>query len=163
MDDQNWRVQPYFVLNDEAFDRIVGKLRAGSRCEWSYMSTSCAHHDKSSCKCPRMMNVLDERGELVRIVNGERKRVYSLSALLADKAEPTVQLTDAVKFDLQAEVSPTRLETFIVNDEFGCETCKFCGWMCEFPESHLTHAMQSGCQYIEARFDLAAEMEKQFN
>ena len=70
---------------------------------------------------------------------------------------------ETVKFDLQAEVSPTRLESFIVNDEFGCETCKFCGWMSEFPESHLTHAMQSGCQYIEARYDLAAEMEKQFN
>ena len=90
------------------------------------------------------------------------------------REEPIVKLTDEEKnsimslfvkqqVDEESEVSPTRLESFIVDDEFGCETCKFCGWMCEFPESHLTHAMQSGCQYIEARYDLAAEMEKQFN
>jgi len=95
--------------------------------------------------------------------------------------EPTDELTSADKISLmslfvkkhcagqqvdeESEVSPTRWETFIVKGkDFNVVTeCKFCGWMSEFPQSHLTHAMQSGCQYIEARYDLAAEMEKQFN
>ena len=57
---------------------------------------------------------------------------------------------------------PTHAETFIVNEQFGTEQCRFCGWMSELPESHATRAMQSGCKYIEARYDLAAEMEREF-
>jgi hypothetical protein len=72
---------------------------------------------------------------------------------------------ESVKLDLQAEVSPTRWETFLlhVKDFRVIEECRFCGWFSKFPESHLVHAMQSGCQYIEARYDLAAEMERQFS
>jgi len=60
------------------------------------------------------------------------------------------------------EPTPTHEQAFIVDDEFGCEECRFCGWMAEFPESHLIRAMQSGCMYIEARHDLAVEMEREF-
>jgi hypothetical protein len=69
--------QPFFVLNDEAYNRIMHKLRAGSRYEFTYMGV-CPHKSKGDCQCPKMMNVLDESGSLVRIVRGVRKPVYML-------------------------------------------------------------------------------------
>ena len=61
---------------------------------------------------------------------------------------------------VECEVQPTRAETFIIDD--GVEECRFCGWMCELPESHMICAMQNGCKYIEARYDLEVEMAREY-
>ena len=60
------------------------------------------------------------------------------------------------------EIKPTHKETFIVDAEHGCETCRFCGWSCELAESHLISAMRAECKYIKARYDIAEEMEREF-
>jgi hypothetical protein len=72
-----WMAQPFFVLNDEAYNRLMHKLRAGSRYEFTYMG-ACPHKRKRDCQCPEMMNMLDESGSLVRIVRGVRKPVYRM-------------------------------------------------------------------------------------
>ena len=117
----------------------------------------------------------EERDYFTRAVTGQQAVVKSSDELTSAEKISIMSLFVKAKVSMIAykaktaapatkiEPTPTHEQAFIVDDEFGCETCKFCGWMSEFPESHLTHAMQSGCQYIEARYDLAAEMEKQFN
>jgi hypothetical protein len=39
-------------------------------------------------------------------------------------------------------------------DDDDDDRCKHCGWMCEFPESHVQHSMWSGCEYIESKYDV---------
>jgi hypothetical protein len=133
-------------------------------------------HDDVGRQIPpfQVLRALDAMTEFIKdTLDCESVDVTKLEATFAlalayewASAEPTVQLTvEEESSDEDSEVSPTRWETFIVKgkDFNVVKECKFCGWMSEFPESHLTHAMHSGCQYIEARYDLAAEMEKQFN
>ena len=42
--------QPYFVLNDVAYDRMHKKLKEGSRFEWSYVGT-CPHPPGKNGPC----------------------------------------------------------------------------------------------------------------
>jgi hypothetical protein len=116
------------------------------------------HFDGSHRAPFQVLRALDAMAEYIKdtldIESVDLTKIDALFALALAyewaRAEPTVEPT------------PTHEQAFIVNDEFGCEECRFCGWMAEFPESHLTRAMQSGCMYIEARHDLAVEMEREF-
>ena len=94
-----WAAQPYFVINDEGYDRMLHHLQNGRRAAWSYQTT-CPHVDRPGrdcysfsfeeagklCDCPKMMNVL-VNGRIVRIVNGEQKSVFRTSEYIAAMAE----------------------------------------------------------------------------
>jgi hypothetical protein len=45
-------------------------------------------------------------------------------------------------------------ETQDIKDSFNdYGMCKHCGWCCEYPESHIMHAMWGdGCKYIKAMY-----------
>ena len=47
-----------FVINDAAYDRMLHKLKNGSRFEWSYIGT--CPHARGACTCPKFMNVLKD-------------------------------------------------------------------------------------------------------
>ena len=68
---------PFFVLNDEAYNRMMTQLHNGERYIKSYLHT-CPHKKVEECKCKFYLNFL-QNGEMVRIVNGQTKKVYSLS------------------------------------------------------------------------------------
>ena len=70
--------QPFFVLNDAAYDRIYQKLSNGSRFEWTYPGT--CPHPRGQCVCPKFMNVLKD-GKIIRIINGTQKPVYKASEI----------------------------------------------------------------------------------
>ena len=70
--------------------------------------------------------------------------------------------------DVKIEATPTHEQAFIVDDESGCEECRFCGWMAEFPESLLVRHMVLGpadpstnTRACTACHDLAVEMERE--
>ena len=79
----DWDDQPYYVINDEAYDRMLRKLQTGeSQYEWSYLTQGCPH-PPGQCVCPRHKNVLDaETGEIVRLVKGEKRPVMKYSYFL---------------------------------------------------------------------------------
>ena len=74
--------QPFFVLEDKAYDRILAKLNGGSRFEWSF-SGACPHKKKSECRCQRFMNVLGKDRTIVRISEGKQKPVLRMSDFLS--------------------------------------------------------------------------------
>lgn len=65
------------VLNDEAFNRIKGKLEGGERYVKSYLGT-CPHTNKKDCKCPFFLNFLRD-GAVFRIRNGKQIPVVSVT------------------------------------------------------------------------------------
>lgn len=82
MDSSAWRSQPFFVINDEAYARMLRKLRSGSSVEYTYAGV--CPHNRHQCRCPKMANVL-RNGRIVRLVDGEEKPVYSLSEFSAGR------------------------------------------------------------------------------
>ena len=81
------RAQPFFVINDEAYDRMPGKLRRGSPYEWSYITT-CLHGSPRQCTCPKFKNVLSPSGTIVRVIDGVTKPVLRGSDLLRALGRP---------------------------------------------------------------------------
>jgi len=77
------RTQAYYILNDAAHARMLAKLEAGSRHEWSFAGTCPTPGD---CRCPRFLNVLKD-GKIVRVINGLQRPVYPLSAVLRGEAD----------------------------------------------------------------------------
>ena len=80
-----WDAQPYYVLGDDAWDRIKVLLDAGSQGEWSYL-TRCFHtceERESLCDCHKRLNVAHAEWGIARVVNGEQKRVWRMSAYRA--------------------------------------------------------------------------------
>ena len=88
----DWDDQPYYVINDEAYDRMLRKLQTGeSQYEWSYLTQGCPH-PPGQCVCPRHKNVLDaETGEIVRLVKGEKRPVMKHSYFLHWLSGPTTK------------------------------------------------------------------------
>jgi hypothetical protein len=71
---------PFYVLNDEAYNRMCGTLlRGDARFLKSYLSV-CPHKTVSECKCKFYLNFLVD-GKLARIVNGELKEVITPTIL----------------------------------------------------------------------------------
>ena len=87
----NYTDQPFFVVNDAAYDRMYEKLKQGSRFEWSYQGT--CPHPPGSCVCPRFMNVIKD-DTIIRIVNGKQKPVYKASEFMA--MHPSTELGQVV-------------------------------------------------------------------
>ena len=69
--------QPFYVLQDDSYDRMLHKLQNGSDSEWSYTGL-CPHRNKNDSECTKFMNVLHDN-KIVRIVNGEQRPVIKAS------------------------------------------------------------------------------------
>eukprot|EP00729_Bicosta_minor_P029963 gene29963-9691_t len=78
---------PFFVINDDGFDRIKARLLGGETSVPSF-SGMCPHRRQTDCDCERFDNVLRD-GEVVRINprTGEVKRVIRASELPSALAE----------------------------------------------------------------------------
>ena len=86
-----WESQPYFMLEDEAYDRMRAQLHGGKRFAWSYTSR-CSHGGVGgACDCPKMMNVLKD-GRIVRIANGKQKPVYKASEIMQMQGPPEIMV-----------------------------------------------------------------------
>ena len=72
---QRLQQQPFFVVSDDAYDRMLAKLQRGLPA-YTYLST-CPHRGQP-CACPKSENQLVD-GKIVRTINGVTKRVYKLS------------------------------------------------------------------------------------
>lgn len=73
--------QPFFVVNDEAYNRMMDTLKNKSvKSVKSYIRV-CPHKRKEDCKCEFYENYLDEDGFMVRKVGGTIKPVLSLTML----------------------------------------------------------------------------------
>ena len=75
-----WSSQPYFVLADDSYNRMMHKLAQGSKGEWSYPCGACPC--PSRCTCAKMLNVL-RNGEIARLVRGEWRPVHKASDFVA--------------------------------------------------------------------------------
>ena len=69
--------QPFYVVNDQAYNRMKLKLVNGERFVKTYL-TICPHSSTNNCKCPFNINFLKD-DEIVRMNNGTLKSVYPLS------------------------------------------------------------------------------------
>jgi len=73
--------QPFFVVNDEAYNRMMDTLKNKSvKSVKSYIRV-CPHKRKEDCKCEFYENYLDDDGCMVRKVGGVIKPVLSLTML----------------------------------------------------------------------------------
>jgi hypothetical protein len=72
--------QPFFLVDDEAYERMMNKLKSGEKFVKTYLGV-CPHPKKQDCKCEYFNNYLDEDGDMVRNVNGTIKPVLSLTIL----------------------------------------------------------------------------------
>ena len=76
--------QPFFVLDDAAYERILTKLRRGEAAP-SFIN-QCPHEGPnrfSACTCPRFENRLVEDNRLVRVWENKTKPVISFFMLTA--------------------------------------------------------------------------------
>jgi len=71
--------QPFYVVTDDAYDRMMDKLLCGERYVKTYLSV-CPHKRKKDCKCSFNLNFLKE-GKIVRANKGIIKPVIKLSDL----------------------------------------------------------------------------------
>ena len=81
--------QPFFVINDEGYNRMMERLRGGERYAKSFMGV-CPHQDSADCRCKFFINFLDKEGNMVRVVNGEVKPVVPLSVVRGDNVSVMV-------------------------------------------------------------------------
>jgi hypothetical protein len=72
--------QPFFVIENESFDRMLFSLLNGEKFVKLYIST-CPHRVKTDCKCLFSLNFLNQNGKMVRCSNGKLKRVIRQSEL----------------------------------------------------------------------------------
>ena len=77
----DYRSQPFFILDDASYDRMMHKLQNGSLFEWSYLGV-CPHKKKRHCDCVKFMNVLRD-SKIIRIAGGAQKPVYRASEYFA--------------------------------------------------------------------------------
>ena len=75
--EKNFNSQPFFLVDDAAYGRMLTKLRAGEPFVKTYFGT-CPHKNKE-CKCPYFKNVLEDGCHIVREFGGKRKQVYSIT------------------------------------------------------------------------------------
>jgi hypothetical protein len=80
---EQWKAQPFHVLDDQSYDSIYKALQSGRTDVKSYMGV-CPHRNKKLCKCPHSLNNFDEDGCIVAKMtsDGENKPVYSMSELM---------------------------------------------------------------------------------
>ena len=71
--------QPFYVVSDDAYDRMKTSLLNGERFIKTY-TTICPHQTKTDCNCPYNINFLKD-DKIVRISNKQLKIVYPLSQL----------------------------------------------------------------------------------
>ena len=76
--------QPFFVVNDEAYNRMMNALKDGEKSVKSHID-ECPHERDEDCRCEYYENYLDDEGCMVRNVNGTIKPVLSVSILMALK------------------------------------------------------------------------------
>jgi hypothetical protein len=75
--EDNHSKQPFYVVDDEAYDRMYEKLVSGERYVKTYLGV-CPETCKCKCTCKFFLNFLKD-GDIVRVSNGELKNVLSLS------------------------------------------------------------------------------------
>jgi len=76
--------QPFFVLDDAAYERTLAKLRRGEAAP-SFLHR-CPHEGPnrtSACICPRFENRLEEDNRIVRVWENKTKPVISITTLAA--------------------------------------------------------------------------------
>jgi len=39
------------------------------------------------------------------------------------------------------------------------DSCTYCGWCCEFPQSHIEHSIYNKCKYISSKYDLCYDSD----
>jgi hypothetical protein len=77
MNTDNHSKQPFYVVDDEAYDRMMEKLVGGERYVKTYLAV-CTETCKCKCNCKFFLNFLKD-GDIVRVSNGELKNVLRLS------------------------------------------------------------------------------------
>lgn len=71
------------AVNDEAYARMMDKLKSGEPFVKSYLGT-CPHRSARSCKCSFRKNVL-VGNEIMREVEGKMEKVWSVSQIVASQ------------------------------------------------------------------------------
>ena len=69
--------QSFFVVDDGAYDRMLGKLKNGEPFVKSFMNY-CPHNKKGGCKCLYTVNILRNE-QILRSHKGQTKPVIRLS------------------------------------------------------------------------------------
>lgn len=72
-----WNKQPFFVINDEGYNRMMDKLQNGERYVKSF-PYKCKASCQAECSCPFQINFLKD-GRMVRCVDGQLRPVFSVS------------------------------------------------------------------------------------
>ncbi len=151
--------EPFFVLNDNAYDRILQKLQNGSPYEWTYQGI-CPHSDPAQCTCPKFMNILRD-GNIIRIVNGVQKPVYKYSEWLRNLSADTreeMQLIVNIKVESFArEDYPDYLKRIAANGPWPIKVVVDFG---EGPaERILTKNVDTYAEFVELVDEMAHMMD----
>ena len=68
--------QPFYVMDTPSYDRMINKLKGGERFVKSFVGV-CPHKSRNDCHCHFHLNFLNNDGDMVRVVDGVVKPVYS--------------------------------------------------------------------------------------
>jgi hypothetical protein len=74
------KIQPFYVVTDEGYERMVNKLQNGLTSVKTYITT--CPDTESTCTCPHFLSILNPDGDfppMVRVVDGVVKPVFSES------------------------------------------------------------------------------------
>ena len=75
--EEQMNTQPFYVVEDTSYDRMMKKLQSGEKYVKSYIHHNCPYKSsKDECKCPFSLNFLKD-GVMVRANNGVLKPVFS--------------------------------------------------------------------------------------
>ena len=75
--------QPFYVVPDDAWFRMMDKLKKGKPYVKTYIGT-CPHKNKKKCKCRFNKNIL-KGNKIIRMVNGVEKNVYPICFVIKFK------------------------------------------------------------------------------
>ena len=77
----SWENQPFFVITDEAYDRMLQQLQSGEPHVWSYKNI-CPCSRMEDCRCTKYKNILNAEGKMVRVIGGVQKPVLRTSEVI---------------------------------------------------------------------------------
>lgn len=79
----NWKKQPFFVIQDESYDNMVKEFKSGKKILYTF-AHGCKDKSKTAnkpCNCPKMENIF-VNGNIARIIDGQQKPVYKMSDII---------------------------------------------------------------------------------
>lgn len=139
---------------------------ADCECKIHYDCAVYADDDCSDMLClncfknKKIEKGLERDGILVKVKGDDLCRAYIGKHYWEQEEDKGIKILGDCSEELECE---------IINDTDDDDACKYCGWRCEYPESHIRYGNWK-CEYIKSKYDLNIDedgelewKEKKFN